>query len=121
MKQENNWWKPTANHVWRTYFSILCAQDANPDKLIPMSHADRTAYNICDTVCRNLPVPSDIHILRMYYTTPRGQELHNIEDFSLKNNVPIHIIWKAVRHANRAVMEELGLIDRKQNTQDASE
>lgn len=113
MKPDNEWWKPTANHIWRTYFNILKLQGMDLSKPLPLTTPELTAYNVCSKVSKHLPVPSDIDILRMFYTTPKGQELHNVEDFSIRNNVPVHIIWKAIRHANRAVMVELGLLDGK--------
>lgn len=117
MKQTVEWWKQTANHVWRVYFSLM-RNNVNPDTL---SVSDHTVYIACDTVRRKLSVPSDIDILQMYYTTPKGMELHNVEDYSLRNNVPVHVIWNAIRHANRAVMEEIGLLDRRQIRKDASD
>lgn len=122
MKQDSNeWWKQTANHIWRTYFAILRTQGNNPDKLLRMSTSERTAYNACNIVCRKLPVQSDINILRMYYTTPKGQELYNIDKYASDNNIHVNTIWNVVRHANRAVIEEIGLIDRRNAQQDASE
>ena len=121
MKQNTEWWKQTANHIWRTYFAILRSQGNNPDKLLRMSTSERTAYNACNIVCRNLPVSSDIDILRMYYTTPKGQELYNIDKYASDNNIHVNTIWNVVRHANRAVIEEIGLIDKRNAQQDASE
>ena len=113
MTQENEWWKPTANHVWRVYFSLVRKQDADPDAFHAFTPSERTIYNACNAVRRNLPLPGDANILRMFYTTPRGMEIHNVEDYSLRHSVPVAIIWKTVRYANRAVMTELGLLDRK--------
>lgn len=113
MKTNTEWWKQTANHVWRTYFAILRTQGNNPDNLLSLSTAERTAYNVCNIVCNSLPVKSDVDILRMYYTTPKGQELANIDLYASKHNIHTNIIWNVVRHANRAVIEEMGLIDRK--------
>ena len=116
MKQDSNeWWKQTANHIWRTYFAILRSQGNNPDKLLSMSTAERTVFNACNIVCNNLLVQSDIDILRMYYTTPKGMELSNINDYSASHSVPVNTIWNVVRHANRAVIDEIGLIDKKQS------
>lgn len=113
MKQPTEWWKQTANHVWRIYFAILRSCANNPDKLTSLSDSERTAYNVCNAVCNNLSIPSDLDILRMYYTTPKGLELDNVNRFSADNNVPLDVIWNAVRHANRAVIEELGLLDKR--------
>lgn len=115
MKQNTEWWKQTANHIWRTYFALLRSTDINPDRLLSLSTAERTAYNACTVVCNSLPVQSDIDIIRMYYTTPKGQELANVDQFASDNKIPVPIIWNVIRHANRAVIEEIGLIDRKQS------
>lgn len=121
MRTNTEWWKQTANHIWRTYFTILRTQGSNPDSLLSLSRAELTSYNVCNIVCRNLPVPSDIDILRMYYNTPKGQELHNVEQYALDHNIPVNTIWNAIRHANRAVVEEIGLIDRKRPVRNVSE
>lgn len=111
-RDSNDWWKPTANHVWRVYFSLLRKYEADPDTLLSFSPAECTIYNACLAVCQKLSVPSDTEVLRMFYTTPRGKEIYNVEQFSATSNVPVPAIWKVVRHANRAVMVELHLLDR---------
>lgn len=107
------WWKTTANHIWRSYFSLISRYGDNPDNLTGLSNAERNIYNACSSVRSKLHVSSDIDILQMFYTTPKGQEIYNVEDYSIRHNVPTTTIWHAVRHANRAVMEEIGLLDRK--------
>ena len=121
MKTTNEWWKQTANHIWRTYFAIIASYGSDPDNLFRLSNAERNTYNICTAVCNRFRIPSDIDILRMYYTTPKGMELANVQQFSADNNIPTDSIWNAVRHANRAVIEELGLLDRKYPAQNARE
>lgn len=118
-QQTQEWWKQTANHVWRTYFAIDTLY-ATLSSAPHLSASEHNIYSLCNRVVRNLRVPSDLDILRMYYTTPFGQELHNVRQYSESHGIPEHTIWNAVRHANRAVIEEIGLLDRKRNAQDAS-
>lgn len=113
MKTNAMWWRSTTDHMWRVYFALLRTYSNIPDDLTSLSKAELNTYNICHSVCSALPVQSDIDILQMYYTTPKGMEIHNIEQYSLAHNVPVYIIWKAIRHANRAVIEELGLLDKR--------
>lgn len=107
------WWKGTANHLWRSYFVILTRCGNDPDQLVSLSGVDRMTYNLCKAVRDSLPVPSDIDIIRMYYTTPKGQELSAVEQYAHDHNLTTQVVWNALRHANRAVIEELGLLDKK--------
>ena len=104
------WWRGTAQHMWRTYFALR-ARD-NPQ----MSDADRKIYDICNRIYADFFVKSDQDILHMYFTSKWGDDLYAVEDYSLKHNVPTRVIWIVIRRANRKVMEETGLLERKEDT-----
>jgi len=108
------WWRTTANHMWRTYFA-LHRDGFVWDKL---SQPDQKFYAICDHVLHTRFVKADQDILRTYYTSRWGDDIYAVEDYSLKNNIPVKVIWMVIRRANRAVMEEVGFLEKKENDKD---
>ena len=40
-------------------------------------------------------------------------DLYTVEDYSLKHNIPVKVIWIVIHRANRTVMETLGILDKK--------
>ena len=104
------WWRGTAQHLWRTYFAL------ERDGFIwnELSDVAKKNYAVCHHVFHASFVRSDQDILRMYYTTRWGDDIYAVEDYSLKNNIPVKVIWIVIHRANRAVMEELGLLERKE-------
>ena len=112
MKQQKptDWWKPTAQHMWRTYFAL--ERDGFDWDTLPQS--DKKIYAICNHIFRTKFVKTDQDILRTYFTSRWGDDLYTVEDYSLRNNIPTKVIWMVIRRANRNVMETLGLIERKE-------
>ena len=109
------WWRSTAQHMWRTYFALRRQQETG--QVIPlMSDPDRKIYDICNRIYSDFFVKSDQDILRMYFTSKWGDDLYAVEDYSLKQNIPTRVIWIVIRRANRKVMEETGLLERKEDT-----
>lgn len=113
-KNPARWWIQTACYLWRTYFQILTRYASDPDSLLRLTTAERTAYNACNTVRGSLRSHRDIDVLRMYYSIPKGLENDYVRRYANDHNIPADVIWATIRYANRAVIEELGLIDRKQ-------
>ena len=103
------WWRSTANHMWRTYFALE-RDGFNWDRL---AESDRKFYAICHHVYLKDFVKADQDILKMYYTTRWGDDQYAVEDYSLKHNIPTKVIWMVIRRANRTVMEECGFLERK--------
>ena len=103
------WWRGTATHMWRTYF-VLERDGYDWDKL---SMPDQRIYAVCHHVFLSRFVKVDQDILRYYFTTRWGDDLYAVEDYSLKNNIPVKVIWMVIRRANRAVMEECGFLEKK--------
>ena len=115
------WWRSTAQHMWRTYFALRRQQEeAYPELPPPMSDADAKIYSICDQIFINSFVKADQDILRMYFTSRWGDDLYAVEDYSLKHNIPVKVIWIVIRRANREAMEAVGLLERREGTDNDS-
>ena len=69
---------------------------------------------MCDGILQNQFTAKDKDILRMYFTSRWGDDIRTVEDYSLRHNVPVNVIWIVVKRACRSIMEELGLVDRKE-------
>ncbi len=116
------WWRSTAQHMWRTFFALKRKFDDAGTNVVPivfnmknMSDSDRKIYDICNRIFTDEFVKTDQDILQMYFTSRWGDDLYAVEDYSLKHNVPTRVIWIVIRRANRLVMEEIGLLDRKES------
>lgn len=109
MKTGSDWWRGTATHMWRTYFTLE-RDGYDWDKL---SVPNRKTYAICNHVFLKKFVKTDQDILRFYFTSRWGDDIYAVEDYSAKHNIPVKVIWMVIRRANRTVMEEIGLLERK--------
>ena len=110
------WWRSTAQHMWRTYFALKRQQEeAYQEKKLPpeINDADELIYNTCDKIFQDKFVRSDQDILKMYFTSRWGDDLYAVEDYSLKHDIPVKVIWIVIRKANRFVIEDVGLLERK--------
>jgi hypothetical protein len=108
------WWRGTANHMWRTYFAL----ERDGFKWETLSEPNRKFYAICHHLFTKKFVKTDQDILRYYFTSRWGDDIYAVEDYSLKNNIPVKVIWMVIRRANRMVMEECGFLERKEDAQD---
>lgn len=104
------WWRSTATHMWRTYFALI-RDGVNPDD---MSDANRKIWNVCDEIFRTKFITTDQDILRAYFTSRWGDDIYAVEDYSLRHDIPVKVIWMVIRRANRTAMEVTGLLDRKE-------
>lgn len=113
MKQQKptEWWKPTSQHMWRTYFAIV-RDTTDWDNL---SEPSKKIYAICHHLFRTRFAKTDQDILRTYFTSRWGDDLYAVEDYSARTGIPTTVIWMVVRRANRIVMETLGLLERKED------
>jgi len=103
------WWRSTATHMWRTYFAM--ERDGFVwDKL---SLPNQRIYAVCHHVFLSRFVKTDQDILKYYFTSKWGDDLYAVEDYSAKHNIPVKVIWMVIRRANRTIIEEVGLIERK--------
>lgn len=100
--------------MWRTFFAI--ERDGYEwDKL---SDVSKKTYAICQHIYLSNFVKTDQEILKMYFTSRWGDDLYAVEDYSLKHNIPVKVIWIVIRRANRAVIEEIGLLEKKEGGSD---
>lgn len=121
MVKNIEWWRTTAQHMWRTYFALRRQQDDSAREQAPppaMSGADARIYETCDKIFSTNFVKADQDILKMYFTSRWGDDLYAVEDYSLKHNIPVKVIWIVIRRANREAMVAIGLLDRKEGTED---
>lgn len=112
------WWRSTAQHMWRTYFALRRQQEESlqEHKVPPeMSDVETKIYETCDRIFQDKFVHADQEILKMYFTSRWGDDLYAVEDYSLKKNIPVRVIWIVIRKANRLVIEDVGLLDGKEN------
>ena len=109
------WWRSTANHLWRTYFALLKKGVDKPDfdwNTLPL--VKRNNYAICNDIFVHQFKEKDQDILRMYFNTRWGDDQYAVEDYSLRKNIPTQVIWIVIRRANRIVMENYGLLEKKE-------
>lgn len=78
------------------------------------TESEKLIYSICDRVFTDEFVKSDQDIVQMYFTSRWGDDLYAVEDYSLKHNIPVKIIWIVIKRASRSVIEHIGLLDRKE-------
>lgn len=105
------WWRGIATHMWRTYFTL--AKDGLEWEKLSMP--DQKIFAVCHHVYMRKFVKTDQDILRTYFTSRWGDDIYVVEDYSLKHNMPVKVIWMVIRRANRTVIEELGLLERKED------
>ena len=103
------WWRGVSQHMWRTFFAL----ERDGFDWTSLSEANKKTYAICQHIFLTHFCKNDQDILRMYFTSRWGDDLYAVEDSSLKHNIPTRVIWIVIRRANRTVMEEIGLLDKK--------
>ena len=108
--KSTEWWRGTANHMWRVYFALE-RDGFNWEKL---TLPNQKIYAVCHHIYLSNFVKADQDILKAYFTSRWGDDIYTVEDYSQKHNVPVKVIWMVIRRANRAVMEETGFLDRKE-------
>lgn len=108
------WWRSTATHMWRTYFAI-CRDGMNN-----LSDPERKIFSVCDDVFNSSFIKTDQAILQMYYTSPWGNDKFAVESYSFHHNIPVDTIWMIIRRANRTVMENVGLLEKKTDMEERS-
>lgn len=99
--------------MWRTYFAL----ERDGFTWEDLSRPDQRIYAVCHHIYLKRFVKSDQDILRSYFTSRWGDDLYAVEDYSLKNNIPTKVIWMVIRRANRAVMEEAGFLERREDNE----
>lgn len=105
----SGWWRGTATHMWRTYFSLK----NNKFEWDNLSLPEKKIYAVCHHVYTKKFSVIDQEILQRYFTTRWGDDIYTVEDISAKSGQPVKLIWMVIRRANRYVIEEVGLLERK--------
>lgn len=109
------WWQGLATHCWRTYFALV--RDGVGDwEHIP--HSKQTIYALCNHLFVKKFVQSDQDILRMYFTTHWGDDRYAVEDYAKRKGIPDSVIWIVVNRASRMIVEEIGLLEKKDGDND---
>ena len=101
--KEMFWWTGTANHLWRSYFTIQ--KNGLRD-----TTASRKTFSVCDNAFSRF-AERDRAIIEAYYTCKHGDSVYAAEDFSARTGIPVSTIYSVIRRAGYAVMNELELID----------
>ena len=110
MRTKNvEWWSGTAKHMWRTFFAL----ERDGCDWENLSDANKKTYAICQHIYLSKFVKSDQDILKMYFTSRWGDDLYAVEEYSKQKNISENSIWIVISRANRAVMEEVGLLEKK--------
>ena len=98
-------------------FSTLSAdvrrQQQNGTEPEKLSYSRENICEICGHVFNTMFTRMDQEILEMYYSTRWGDDRYNVEDYCQKHGVPDTVVWMVIRRAERLVIEDLGLLDRK--------
>lgn len=102
---KNEWWKQTAQHMWRVYFRT----QHKPDTL---TAAEQKTCTICDAAFLSLPEP-DRDIVRTFYSSRHHDAQYTVDAYSQAHDIPSDTIWIVITRANRILIEHTGLLDRK--------
>lgn len=104
------WWSKAASHMWRVFFQL----ERDGFHWDELSDATKRIYSACQKIYASRFTPSDQKVIKYYYNSRWGDDVYAVEDYSLRNNIPVNMIWMIVRRANRMIIEEFGLIDRRE-------
>lgn len=109
----NEWWRNTSTHMWRTYFALV----KNGFSWNALTPPNKRIYAICNHLFVKRFSPDEQDILRMFFTTRYGSDYREaVNIYSAERNIPVNRIWIVVKRANRIVMEECGFLDRKETS-----
>lgn len=100
------WIDAIGNHMWRFYYS---RRNADPAQMGP---ASRKQWEACHRALSRFNV-TERDVMRTYYTSEWGRDLHTVEDYSARTGMSVNNIWNIIKTANRTAAEERGLIDRR--------
>ena len=108
------WWRGTANHLWRTYFALVRdGVEKDDKKWNELSTVKKNIYAICHhAFTHKFKDEDDRKIMQMYYTTKWGDDQYQVEDYSARTGISTKAIWIVVRRANRTIMQDVGLLEK---------
>lgn len=99
---DTEWWSGTAKHMWRSYFVML--RKKQPRSSIP----ELNIFSACNTVYSHFDLAAR-NVLESYYYVRAPAETIAARYGSSKYDV-----MNIIARANRAVIEEIGLAERKE-------
>ena len=105
-RKEYTWWKGTADNFWSLFFRL------RNNKTEPSSPAEQKKYDTCSTVFLSLN-EREQDILLTFYSCPYKFRAYAVEDYSSRTGFPIGVIYAIINRAGRAIMVELGIIDKE--------
>ena len=105
--RQSDWWWDTAQHMWRTYFVIRHTQESDLDR------SEKYILSVCDYVFSHVPIP-DRPVLQDYFTPRRSLDTLFVSQYAKDHGIHAGILWIIIRKANRAVIETIGLLDKKE-------
>ena len=111
-----DWWRGTATHMWRTYFALKNNEFVWDKLTLP----EQKIYAVCHHIFTTKCVKIDQEILQRYFTSRWGDDIYTVEDISAKSGQPVKVVWMVIRRANRSVMEEVGLLERKETKENVT-
>jgi len=107
------WWKDTAIHMWRTYFTFI-NDGFDWDKL---TNPEKRIYALCNHLYVQEFTSVDQGILKMYFSSRWGDDQYEVKEYSKQTGIPVHVIWIVVRRAQRRIMEACGFLEQKENNE----
>lgn len=106
----SEWWSKASSHMWRKFFKL----EQEGFVWDELSESTRNIYTSCQKIYATRFSPQDQEIIRHYYSARWGDDVYAVEEYSLKHNIPVNMIWMIIRRANRLIIEEFGLLDKKE-------
>ena len=101
--------------MWRTYFTIKRSNQ----NVFQLSDVTQKIFSACDKLFPSHFSPSEQDIIRYYFTSQWRDplnwkaDLKTVNDYARLNNISSNIVWNAIQHANRLIIQEIGLLDKK--------
>lgn len=108
MQATNEWWRGTAQHMWRAFFSM----ERHRKDTEKLSDVNRKTYDACNYVYQRKFTEEDREILRMFFSPHRNSD-YPIEEYAKEHNMSVNAVWIVIKRANRLVMETVGLLEKR--------
>lgn len=106
MKPE--WWRGTAQHMWRAFFSI----ERNMPNWDTLSDVNKKTYAICQHVYLSNFTKEDRELLKSVYSL-HWEKKYPVDACAEEKNISVNAVWIVVKRANRLVMETIGLLEKR--------
>lgn len=104
---QTEWWRDTAIHMWRTFFAM---ENSSPHE---RDIVKRKLYVLCQYVMSALSA-QERDIVRTYFTSRWGDDRNAVRTYARKHHMRQNAVWFVVRKAQRMIIEEIGLIEKRE-------